>query len=228
MSWNRLNTPTDTGIRSLVIAGQNPTAMYAATSIGLFRSGDDGATWSSMNFGIDASSVFKLALDPQNPNTLYAGTSRGLFTITFAAQRPMTIDNFEFSQASVLIGDSFIARASGANLTAQTYFDILYRAPGSNFVEEALNWQTGAVAVHTLSATTGRGTWNIVGVRAHEDETDHTGSYIPVSAAVNVLGTVGLALSEHRSWRVYRSCGIEISEIARHPSSGKDRLQAKN
>jgi hypothetical protein len=143
-----------------------------------------------VNFGIQPNSVFKLAVDPQNPNTLYAGTSRGLFTITFAPQGPPLVHSFEFNQTNVLIGDSYIATASGANLTAQTYFDILYRAPGGNLVEEVLNWQIGALAVHTLSAATGRGTWNVVGVRAHEEETDHTGSYVPVSAAVNVLGAV--------------------------------------
>jgi hypothetical protein len=130
-----------------------------------------------VNFGIDSSSVFDIAVDLQNPNTLYAGTSRGLLTITFATQGPPLVHGFEFNQTGVHVGDSYIARVSGTNLTAQTYFDILYRAPGSSVVGESLNWQTGASAVHSVSAATARGIWTITGIRAHEDETDHTGRY---------------------------------------------------
>jgi hypothetical protein len=136
---------------------------------------------------MDGGSVATLAVDPQDPATLYAGTSRGLFTITFGTQGPLTVDNFQFNQASVRIGDSFVARASGANLTAQTYFDLLYQAPGSTVVEEALNWQIGAAGVHTILTGTQLGTWIVSGVRAHEDETDHTGAYVPVSTTVKVV-----------------------------------------
>jgi photosystem II stability/assembly factor-like uncharacterized protein len=185
-TWNPVDRqPTDRGIVALVIAPQVPSAMYAATSAGLFKSTDAGTTWSSVNFGID--NIFDLAVDPQNPSTLYAATSHGLFTITFASQDPPLIHDFEFSRPGVPIGDSYIARASGLNLTAQTYFDILYRAPGSTVDEEALNWQTGATAVHTISAGTEFGMWTVIGVRAHEELTDHSGSYVPVSTGLNVL-----------------------------------------
>jgi hypothetical protein len=50
-----------------------------------------------------------------------------------------------------------------------------------------LNWQTGAASVHSISAGMGLGTWTIIGVRAHEDETDHIGGYVTVSTAVNIL-----------------------------------------
>jgi photosystem II stability/assembly factor-like uncharacterized protein len=190
-TWNPVALPpTDQGIRALVIAAQVPSAMYAATFAGLFKSIDAGTTWSSVNFGIDTSSVWDLAVDPQNPSTLYAATGRGILTITFASQGPPLVNDFEFSQTSVAIGNSFIARASGLNLTAQTYLDVLYRAPGSTVDQEALNWQTGAAAVHSVSAAIARGIWTVTGIRAHEDETDHTGSYVPVSTSVNVLERV--------------------------------------
>src|SRR5262249_46232461 len=113
ISWNRVNTlPTDKLILSLVISPQLPATMYAATPAGLIRSTDGGSNWRCVNFGMDASSVLTLAVDPQNPATLYAGTSRGPFTITFATQRPLIVDNFQFNQASVHIGDSFVAMAS--------------------------------------------------------------------------------------------------------------------
>jgi len=199
-TWNPVDRlPTDRSIVALVIAPQVPSAMYAATSAGLFKSTDAGTTWSSVNFGIDSSSVFDIAVDPQNPNTLYAATSRGLLTITFATQGPPLVHGFEFNQTGVHIGDSYIARVSGTNLTAQTYFDILYRAPGGSVVEESLNWQTGASAVHSVSAATARGIWTVTGIRAHEDETDHTGSYVPVSTSVNVLENVRISLSNEEA-----------------------------
>src|SRR5262249_2471081 len=109
ISWNHVNSlPTDSPIRSLAISPQMPGTMYLATSGGLFKSTDGGSNWSSVNFGMDASSVATLAVDPQDPATLYAGTSRGLFTITFGTQGPLTVDTFQFNQASVRIGDSFV------------------------------------------------------------------------------------------------------------------------
>jgi photosystem II stability/assembly factor-like uncharacterized protein len=198
ISWNRVSSlPTESFFRSLAISPQMPSAMYAATSTGLFKSTDGGLSWISVNFGMDGGSVFTLAVDPQDPATLYAGTSRGLFTITFGTQGPVTVDNFQFNQASVRIGDSFVARASGANLTAQTYLDVLYRAPGSIVVEEALNWQIGAAGVHTIPAGTQLGTWIVSGVRAHVGETDHTGAYVPVSTTVNVVLADGTYVINH-------------------------------
>jgi len=91
-----------------------------------------------------------------------------------------------FNAATVNLGSSYSAGISGSNLTDQIYFDVRFQAPGTNSFTEALNWQTGASASHTVPAGTPRGTWMINGVRAHQDPADHTGSYIPVSATVTV------------------------------------------
>jgi hypothetical protein len=53
--------------------------------------------------------------------------------------------------------------------------------------EIVLNWQTGATANHAVPAGAALGTWTIIAVRAHEIETDHTGSFAPISAAITVL-----------------------------------------
>jgi hypothetical protein len=50
-----------------------------------------------------------------------------------------------------------------------------------------LNWQTGFAGTHDVPAGIASGKWTISGVRAHEIETDHTGSFVPVSAAITVL-----------------------------------------
>jgi len=59
-------------------------------------------------------------------------------------------------------------------------------APGSATDVAIFNWQTGMFASHTTTAGTVTGTWMISGVRAHQIERDHTGSFIPVSATITV------------------------------------------
>jgi hypothetical protein len=72
------------------------------------------------------------------------------------------------------------------NLTTQTYFDILFRAPGSTADSIAWNWQTGPSLVQFVASDTPTGTWTITGVRAHQYPSDHTGSFVAVSASITV------------------------------------------
>ena len=63
--------------RELVIqpARANPSAIYAATDNGVFKSTDGGASWTAANAGLAGIVVVSLAIDPSNPATLYAGTA---------------------------------------------------------------------------------------------------------------------------------------------------------
>jgi hypothetical protein len=54
-----------------------PTTLYTATPGGVFKSTNDGASWSASGL----SSVFSLVIDPLTPTTLYAG-SYGVFKST--------------------------------------------------------------------------------------------------------------------------------------------------
>jgi len=86
----------------------------------------------------------------------------------------------------VRTGDSYAVTFSGSNLTGQTYFDIRFRAPGSTNDETVLNWQKGASGSHTIPAGTSMGVWTFTGVRPHEAETDHSGTFTPVSVGLTV------------------------------------------
>jgi hypothetical protein len=99
---------------------------------------------------------------------------------------PPVVTDLRFDRPSVVVGSSFSANVSGSNLTSQTFFDVRFTAPGSNASDVALNWQRGLEASHGVSAGTAAGGWTINGVRAHEIETDHTGSFFPVSATITV------------------------------------------
>ena len=96
------------------------------------------------------------------------------------------VTGLRFDRTSVVAGSSYSVNVSGSNLTPQTFFDVRFTSPGSNASAVVLNWQRGLAASHDVPAGTASGSWTINGVRAHEIETDHTGSFFPVSATITV------------------------------------------
>jgi tungstate transport system substrate-binding protein len=96
------------------------------------------------------------------------------------------VNTIGMNSTTVRTGSSVTAAFAGANLSAQTYFDVRFRRPGATSDEVALNWQQGTSAPHAIPATSPTGTWRITGVRAHADANDHTAAIIPVSANLNV------------------------------------------
>src|SRR5438128_10199390 len=51
---------------------------------------------------------------------------------------------------TVRVGGTFGATLSGANLAAQTYFDVRFRRPGATSDDVVLNWQQGTPGNHTV------------------------------------------------------------------------------
>ena len=77
-------------ITSVVTDPINPNIVYAATAnsdFGLFKSINNGASWSASNegFGIGNLNISSIVINPGNPNILYAGTTNGVFRTTNAA-----------------------------------------------------------------------------------------------------------------------------------------------
>jgi uncharacterized delta-60 repeat protein len=58
-----------------------------------------------------------------------------------------------------------------------------------------LNWQQGTSARHTVTSGTEAGTWIVTGIRAHENENDHGGEFVPVFASVTVVVLVNVSKS---------------------------------
>jgi hypothetical protein len=96
------------------------------------------------------------------------------------------VTSIQFDRTSVVPGTSYSFNVSGSNLAPQTLFDVRYFAPGAKESAVVLNWQTGTTAIHEVPTGTASGIWTINGVRAHQIETDHTGNFAPVSAAIAV------------------------------------------
>src|SRR5262245_22024872 len=91
-----------------------------------------------------------------------------------------------FDANTVRLGGTFTAKFTGTNLTADTYFDVRFRRPGSSIDEVALDWQQGTSAAHTIASGLAVGTWIVTGVRPHQNLADHSGDFFPVSATLTV------------------------------------------
>jgi len=59
-------------------AAKNGT-LYVGTDYGLYRSTDEGKTWTHLEQGMFNQNIHTLAIDPFENNVLYAGTSGGIF-----------------------------------------------------------------------------------------------------------------------------------------------------
>ena len=88
--------------------------------------------------------------------------------------------------STVRAGASFTVTLAGANLTAQTYFDVRFRRPGATSDEIAQNWQAGVSSTHSIDSATPTGPWRITGIRAHSNPNEHGAAFIPASATLVV------------------------------------------
>jgi hypothetical protein len=125
------------------------------------------------------------ATDSKPPWSYQTFTSAELYTPAVLVPDEVVTD-LQFDRTNVAAGSSYSAKFSGSNLTSQTFFDVRFTSPGSNDAAVALNWQRGLAASHDVAAAIASGRWTINGVRPHEIETDHTGSFFPVSATITV------------------------------------------
>jgi Beta-propeller repeat len=66
-------------IFALAIDPQTPTRLYAGTGLGVYRSENQGDSWTPFVSGLSNLYTPALAIDPQTPSTVYAGTASGVF-----------------------------------------------------------------------------------------------------------------------------------------------------
>jgi len=84
VTWNNQNTGLVGDVSFLGVSASAPNTIYAATTDGIYRSTDAGATWAKTT-GTGLSSpnfVNMLAVDPSNASVAYVGLFSGLFKTT--------------------------------------------------------------------------------------------------------------------------------------------------
>src|SRR5262245_33863371 len=108
---------------------------------------------------------------------------------TQSSDGPIVTD-LQFYPVSVRPGASVIAAFFGADYSDAIYFDVRFRQPGSELDHVALNWQRGTSSTHVIPGNTIAGTWIVTGVHVHENVSDHTARFIPVSASLAVTSPV--------------------------------------
>jgi hypothetical protein len=91
-----------------------------------------------------------------------------------------------FDLTTVAVGEFFAADFGGSNMTPEMFFDVRFTDPGGTFSYVSFNWQKGLKSSHLVSASTAPGVWTISSVRAHRFEGDHSGNFLPVTAAIAV------------------------------------------
>ncbi len=76
-SWSPVTLPPNVFSVGIVWDPVTPTTMYIGCSQGVFKSTDNGATWTPLNnFGVpNVPQIRALAIDPASPSTIYAGTT---------------------------------------------------------------------------------------------------------------------------------------------------------
>lgn len=66
-------------VNAFAIYPRDAQELYAATTIGVFRTVNGGASWEETVAGMESVYTVAIAFDPQNPDVLYAGTSGGMY-----------------------------------------------------------------------------------------------------------------------------------------------------
>ena len=86
ITWTqRLGWPTSGHVPGIAFHPSTPDTIYAATDVlfdytgGVYKSSDQGKTWSEASQGITAAKTYGVAIDPQNSSHIYAGTGDGFF-----------------------------------------------------------------------------------------------------------------------------------------------------
>ncbi|HET8761024.1 MAG TPA: hypothetical protein VFN94_08140, partial [Nitrospiria bacterium] len=66
-------------VNAFAISPRTSEELYAATTVGVFRSTDGGGSWVETVAGMESVYAVAIAIDPTNPDIMYAGTSGGMY-----------------------------------------------------------------------------------------------------------------------------------------------------
>ena len=85
--------PVNKQVNAVVVDPRDPKIVFAAGSVGVFRSSDSGLNWQPSSEGLGTAAITALAINPDQPDILFASTAEGaLFRSDDGAQTWQSID----------------------------------------------------------------------------------------------------------------------------------------
>jgi hypothetical protein len=152
-SWAMLATPTFAGARfsRIAIDPLTPARLFAATSLGVFRSVNAGVNWTAMTSGIPGGSATDVCIDPTTPTTVYAAVwGQGIYKTTNAGA---PVPAWTKLTSGVPATGTFTRVALGISRTApQTVYALIANVATSNP-------STAYIVDRFLTTTNGGAAW---------------------------------------------------------------------
>jgi len=166
---------------------QNAANMTIVGGTGIFA-GARGTCGNAARPGATSPRLASIIEDPAFRRQNGGGKWRVMFNTNPVVTPACAVTGLTFLNTTMKPGGSYTATVTGTNLTDKTYFDVIFRFPGSNVDIEVFNWQQGATASHSVPADVLLGAWTITGVRCHENALDHfSGAYVPMSVQLLIM-----------------------------------------
>lgn len=179
--WSNDNSGLGGPVQDIAL---NPTSLvlYAATSVGVYKSNNLGRTWAAANSGLTNLQTTVLAIDPQVPETIYVGegnSGAGLFKSTNGgASWSSANGNQNFTTIAAIaidpVNNSTIYVSSGFSCFKSTNGGVTWNPIGGNQLSSisslAIDPQNPQVVYATsnssgggvIKSTDGGATWNAV------------------------------------------------------------------
>ena len=180
------------GLHDLVRDG-DPTAGIAPQAVDFYSPDMFNFTELDVNADGKKLTVKSIGMDAteQNVGIEYADGPQARTILSFQVDAAPTaarlVTGLRFDRWTVATGSFYLANVFGADvLNSQTFFDVRFTAPGSSIPDVVLNWQRGLTVSHAVPVGTSAGNWIITGVRPHQAEADHSGTFVPVHATISV------------------------------------------
>lgn len=77
-TWESAALPDDTHVHAITVHPDDPAIVYAATSVGLFRSQDLGGSWQQIDYSVEVrSTMMAVALHPHDKQQAHCVTRGG-------------------------------------------------------------------------------------------------------------------------------------------------------
>ena len=118
-SWHQFNKGLQRGtisaiVNQVVFHPHDSQTLFAATTVGVFKSTDGARTWEGRMSGMtEVNFVVSLAIDPQEPKIIYAGTTGGVYRTKTGAESWVKVTEgmvaFDAKMASMAMGVNSLA-----------------------------------------------------------------------------------------------------------------------